>query len=73
MANEKTGKKAASVASKVLRDKKSSSAAKTAAGSALTQHQTKSARSSSGSSILTTAFRGMVISPHRCGSASSVV
>lgn len=35
--NEQTSKKAASAASKVLRDPKSSKAAKTAAGSALTQ------------------------------------
>lgn len=35
--NEKTGKKAAAAASKVLRDPKSSKAAKSAAGSALTQ------------------------------------
>ena len=35
--NEKTGTKAASAASKVLRDPKSSKAAKTAAASALTQ------------------------------------
>ena len=35
--NEVTSKKAASAAAKVLRDPKSSKAAKTAAGSALTQ------------------------------------
>ena len=35
--NEKTSPKAASAASKVLRDPKASKAAKTAAGSALTQ------------------------------------
>jgi len=35
--NETTGKKAASAASKVLRDPKASAAAKSAAGSALTQ------------------------------------
>ena len=35
--NEKTGTKAATAASKVLRDPKSSKAAKTAAASALTQ------------------------------------
>ncbi len=35
--NEKTGKKAASNASAVLRDPKASKAAKSAAGSALTQ------------------------------------
>ena len=35
--NEKTGKKAASAAGKVLRDPKSSKEAKTAAASALTQ------------------------------------
>ena len=35
--NEKTGKKAASAAGKVLRNPKSSEAAKTAAASALTQ------------------------------------
>jgi len=35
--NEQTGKKAATAASKVLRDPKSSKAAKTAAASALTQ------------------------------------
>lgn len=38
---EVTGKKAASAASKVLRDPKSSKAAKTAAGSALTQRPDK--------------------------------
>lgn len=35
--NEKTGKRAGSAASKVLRNPKSSKAAKSAAGSALTQ------------------------------------
>ena len=39
--SEVTGKKAASAASKVLRDPKSSKAAKTAAGSALTQRPNK--------------------------------
>jgi len=38
---EVTGKKAASAASKVLRDPKSSKAAKTAAASALTQRPNK--------------------------------
>ncbi|WP_439359941.1 hypothetical protein [Bradyrhizobium sp. DASA03007] len=38
---EVTSKKAASAASKVLRDPKSSKAAKTAAGSALTQRPNK--------------------------------
>jgi hypothetical protein len=38
---EVTGKKAASAASKVLRDPKSSKTAKTAAGSALTQRPNK--------------------------------
>ena len=42
MANEQTGKKAGTAASKVLRDPKSSKAAKTAAGSALTQRPSKS-------------------------------
>ena len=37
MANEKTGRKAASTAAKVLRNPKSTAAAKSAAGSALTQ------------------------------------
>lgn len=41
MANEQTSKKAATAASKVLRDPKSSKAAKTAAGSALTQRPNK--------------------------------
>ena len=39
--NETTGKKAASAASAVLRDPKSSPAAKSAAGSALTQVKPK--------------------------------
>jgi len=39
--NEKTSKRAASAASKVMRDKKSSKAAKTAAASALTQARDK--------------------------------
>ena len=39
--NEKTGKKAATAASKVLKDPKSSKDAKTAAGSALTQSPDK--------------------------------
>ncbi|MFQ3451780.1 hypothetical protein PMN64_00425 [Bradyrhizobium sp. UFLA01-814] len=39
--NEVTGKKAASAASKILRDPKSSKAAKTAAASALTQRPNK--------------------------------
>ena len=39
--NEVTSKKAASAASKVLRDPKASKAAKTAAGSALTQRPNK--------------------------------
>jgi hypothetical protein len=39
--NEKTSKKAASNAAKVLRDPKSSKAAKSAAGSALTQRADK--------------------------------
>ncbi len=39
--NEQTSKAAASAASKVLRDPKSSKAAKTAAGSALTQRPNK--------------------------------
>ena len=39
--SEVTSKKAASVASKVLRNPKSSKAAKTAAGSALTQRPNK--------------------------------
>jgi hypothetical protein len=39
--SEVTGKKAASAASKVLRDPKSSKAAKTAAASALTQRPNK--------------------------------
>lgn len=39
--NEQTGKKAATAASKVLRDPKASKAAKTAAGSALTQRPNK--------------------------------
>jgi len=42
--NEVTSKKAATAASKVLRDPKSSKAAKTAAGSALTQRPNKSKR-----------------------------
>lgn len=41
MANEKTGKRAASNAGKVLRDPKASKAAKSAAGSALTQAPNK--------------------------------
>jgi hypothetical protein len=39
--NEKTSKKAASAAGKVLRDPKASKAAKSAAGSALTQRRGK--------------------------------
>jgi hypothetical protein len=39
--NEKTSKKAGKAASKVLRDPKSSKAAKSAAGSALTQRPDK--------------------------------
>jgi len=39
--SEQTGKKAGTAASKVLRDKKASPAAKTAAGSALTQRPNK--------------------------------
>jgi hypothetical protein len=39
--NETTSKKAASAAAKVLRDPKASQTAKTAAGSALTQHVKK--------------------------------
>lgn len=39
--NDVTGKKAASAASRVLRDPKSSKAAKTAAGSALPQRPNK--------------------------------
>jgi hypothetical protein len=39
--NEQTGKKAGSNASKVLKDPKSSKAAKSAAGSALTQRPDK--------------------------------
>jgi len=39
--NEQTGKKAGTAASKVLRDPKSSAAAKTAAGSALSQRPNK--------------------------------
>ena len=42
--NEVTSKKAATAASKVLRDPKSSKAAKTAAGSALTQRPNNSKR-----------------------------
>ena len=42
--NETTGKKAASNASKVLRDPKASKAAKSAAGSALTQVKDKKKR-----------------------------
>lgn len=42
--NEVTGKKAASAAGKVLRDPKSSKAAKTAAASALTQRPDKKKR-----------------------------
>jgi hypothetical protein len=41
MAKESTGKKAASSASRVLQDKKSSKDAKSAAGSALTQREKK--------------------------------
>ena len=41
MANEKTSKKAASAASKVLKDSGASKNAKTAAGSALTQTPNK--------------------------------
>ncbi len=41
MADKKTSKKAASTASKVLRDGRTSKASKTAAGSALSQRQPK--------------------------------
>ena len=41
MANEQTGKKAGTAASKVLRNPNSTKAAKTAAGSALTQRPNK--------------------------------
>jgi len=40
--NEKTGKRAGTAASKVLRDPKASKAAKSAAGSALTQRPDRS-------------------------------
>jgi hypothetical protein len=41
MVNKRTSKKAASAASKVLRDGRTSKASKTAAGSALSQRQPK--------------------------------
>jgi hypothetical protein len=41
MANEKTGKKAGTAASKVLKDPKQDKPSKTAAGSALTQRPPK--------------------------------
>ena len=41
MAKEQRGKKVVSAASRVLKDKKSSKDAKTAAGSALTQRENK--------------------------------
>jgi hypothetical protein len=41
MANKKTSKRAATAASKVLRDGRTSKASKTAAGSALSQRQPK--------------------------------
>ena len=46
MANEQTSKKAATAASKVLRDKRASNDAKTAAGSALTQRPGRAKRKS---------------------------
>ena len=42
MAKKVTSKKAATAASKVLRDKRTSTASKTAAGSALSQREKKS-------------------------------
>ncbi len=41
MADKKTGKQAASAASKVLNDGRTGAASKTAAGSALSQRETK--------------------------------
>lgn len=44
MSGKQTGKKAASAASKVLRDKRTSKASKTVAGSALSQREAKKGR-----------------------------